>query len=85
MFSEPLKLYGEGSYNLNVVKDVKGTEYYFGLDENVRKCQHDEPYENCTTRAYETTLRDSCGCIPINMMTSQHSTVRIAILHCIVE
>ena len=40
MFSlEPLTLFGEGEYNLNVVKEIKVTESYLGLDENVRECK----------------------------------------------
>ena len=48
MPSEPVVLVGEGEYNLNVLTDIKVTESYLGLDQNIRKCQNQEPYDNCT-------------------------------------
>ena len=32
-------MYGEGEYNLNVVKEQKVTESYLGLDLSVRECK----------------------------------------------
>ena len=33
-FSEPLKLVGEGEYNINALKEFNVTDSYLGLDEN---------------------------------------------------
>jgi len=44
---EPLILYGEGQYNLNVVKEVKVTESYLGLDKSVKGCQSEEEVKKC--------------------------------------
>ena len=38
-FTVPLTLYGEGEYNLNVVKEIRVTESYLGLDLNARECK----------------------------------------------
>ena len=64
---EVLKLIGEGEYNLNDLKEIKVTDSYLGLDQEVRKCQNDEPLKNCTTRQYLDTLLRECGCLPITL------------------
>ena len=67
---EKLQLPGEGEYNLNNIIEINGTESYFGLDQDVRECQNDEPTENCTTRRYHDTMLRECGCLPFNIRTS---------------
>ena len=61
---------GEGKYNLNALKEIDVTESYLGLDQDVRGCQNKESFHNCTTRKYIDTLRDKCGCIPLNIRLS---------------
>ena len=59
LVTEPVKLIGEGEYNINVLKEIKVTDSFLGQDQDTRKCQNDEPYLNCTTRQYhETFLAD---------------------------
>ena len=67
---EKLQLPGEGEYNLNNLIEINGTESYFGLDQDVRECQNEEPTENCTTRRYLDTILRECGCLPFNIRTS---------------
>lgn len=67
-FSEPLKIFGEGNYNLNNVKDVKVTSSYLELSQEVTGCQHDEPFENCTTAQYIDSLKDICNCLPLKII-----------------
>ena len=43
---------------------MKVTDDYLGLDEDVRKCQNIEPFENCTTRQYLDSVLRQCNCIP---------------------
>ena len=64
--AEEVKLIGEGEYNFNVLKQIRVTESYLGLDQDVRGCQNDEPYDNCTTRHYLNTMLGECGCISFN-------------------
>ena len=52
MLSEPFKLIGEGEYNLDNLKEIKITDSYLGLDQDVRKCQNEESLFSCTTRQY---------------------------------
>ena len=68
-FSEPLKIFGEGNYNLNNVKDVKVTSSYLELPQGVTGCQHDEPFENCTTAQYIDSMKDICKCLPLKIIT----------------
>ena len=61
---------GEGKYNLNDLKEIKVTEDYLGLDQNVRKCQHNKPLHNCTTENYLGTVMRDCGCFPLSIKIS---------------
>ena len=70
IFQEPIKLAGEGEYNLNVLKEIKVTDSFLGLDEDVRGCQIDEALGNCVTRHYIDSLLKQCGCIPFNIKLS---------------
>ena len=61
----PVMLAGEGQYNLNVLKQIEVTESFLGLDESDRRCQNQEPYDNCTTRTFIELMREKCGCITL--------------------
>ena len=62
-----MSLYGEGEYNLNVLKQIKITDSYLGLDQNVRGCQNDISFTDCTTKQYIDSLLNQCGCLPLNI------------------
>ena len=64
---DPIKLIGEGEYNLNVLTVIKVTDSYMGIDQKIRKCQNDEPFFNCTSRKYVNSYLQECGCLPMNM------------------
>ena len=64
---EPVILLGEGQYNLDVLTEVKATDSYLGLGQDVRECQNEEPYYNCTTRQYIDTFLAQCGCLPLSI------------------
>ena len=64
---EPLRLYGPGEYNLNVVKEIVPTESFLGMDKEVRGCQNDEAYEDCTTKLFRKTMIAECNCLPYNI------------------
>ena len=70
IFSEPLKLYGEGEYNLNAVKQIRVTSDYLSLEKNVIKCQTEESFENCTTQHHIDHLLDQCHCLPLSIRVS---------------
>ena len=65
--AEAVKLIGEGEYNLNVLEEIRVTDSYLGLDQNVRQCQNDEPLNSCTTRQYLDTFLGECGCLPLTV------------------
>ena len=57
-------MYGKAILAVSDVKEMKVTDEYLGLDEKVRKCQNDEPFENCTSRQYIENVKKQCGCVP---------------------
>ena len=69
-FSEPVKLVGEGKYNIDAVKEIKATESYMGMDMKYRGCQDEEPLEDCTAKHYIDTLLHQCECLPLRIATS---------------
>ena len=62
---------GEGEYNLNVLTAIETTNSYLELDKEVRKCQNEEPFQNCTSRQYKDTILGQCGCLPFYMKLSK--------------
>ena len=64
---ETVKLIGEGEYNLNALKEIIVTDSYLGLGKDDKNCQNEEPFYNCTTRKYNTTILGECGCLPLKM------------------
>ena len=74
MLIEPIKLVGEGEYNINDIREIKATESYLGMDQNIRECQNIEPFYNCTTRHYMDDLLRECKCLPLNIRISNQVT-----------
>ena len=70
MILEPVIFIGEGEYNVNVLKEIKVSESYLGMDQDVTECQNEESFYNCTTRKFMDTLIEKCGCLPINIRIS---------------
>ena len=62
-------------YNLNVVKNIKGTKDFLDLADSVKDCQL-EPYDNCTTRNYVDRVMQSCNCMPLKMRTGENEKVQ---------
>ena len=70
---------GEGEYSLDAFTEIKVTESYLQLDQNIRNCQNDEEYSNCTTRKHLDTTLDQCGCLPLNIKVSDKVIPRFII------
>ena len=60
---------------MDVLKEIKVTNSYLGLDQDVRDCQHEEPYDNCTTKHYLDSLLEVCGCLPLTVRSSKFQKV----------
>ena len=69
--TEPVELFGEGAYNINVLKEIEATDSYLGLNQNVIECQNVEPLFNCTTRHYINSIITECGCLPFTLAISE--------------
>ena len=65
---------GSGEYRLDAFAEIKVTDSYLGLDENVRECQNQESFYECTTRNYLDTCVKQCGCLPANIKSSNKVT-----------
>ena len=64
MYLVPINEYGNGTFAMDVVKEVKVTEEYLKLDEDTRNCQNTETFEECTTKQYLSAVEKKCKCIP---------------------
>ena len=62
-----MKLYGEGQYNLNSVKEIKASEDFLGMDKSIRECQNEESFEVCKAKRYIEEFLDECKCLPFGI------------------
>ena len=76
IYSETVKLNGEGLYNLNDVKYIEVTESFLGLDQEISGCQNEELREDCKTRHYIAALMTQCKCLPLGILTNNEVFIR---------
>ena len=76
-FSDPIPivLFGEGNYALTDIKQIKVTEDFLSLGEEMTKCQDVEEYNHCLTRIYGHKMIDICGCSPLSLKSFFPETV----------
>ena len=67
VFADKFVLVGDGEYNLNAIKEIKVTNSFLGLSEDVRGCQNEKPLDDCITEYFIDNLLNNCGCIPFNL------------------
>ena len=67
MYVEPVKLIGEGKYNLNDIKEIEVTDSYLSLKNGVKGCQTEEEMNDCTTRQFMNNFLKKCGCLPFSI------------------
>ena len=81
--ADTLKLSPGWEYNLNVIKNFKGTEDFLSLSDNAKGCQL-ESFENCTTRTYVEKLIEICGCLPLSMKfgNNDHNVSKVELCMC---
>ena len=63
---DPVGLFGQGKFNLLSLKEVHVTDSFMGLQQDTRKCQNIETYDECKTRLHLKQLRQKCGCLPLS-------------------
>ena len=66
-YSAPVKLYGEGSYAITDVKEVKATDAFLSLDVNTKHCQTKESLDECTSRIYLNKMKEQCQCVSFTL------------------
>ena len=67
---DPVRLFGEGQYNLNNMKEISVTDSFLGLKSEIRNCQNNEAYNDCKTRLYVENFKRQCGCLPLPLKLS---------------
>ena len=67
----PIRMHGEGSYQLTSVKDVQVTQEFLSLNIKDRKCQHDTTLDGCRTKMYLAKMRNICHCFPFSIWTQE--------------
>ena len=71
-----MALSGEGEYNLDILKQIEVTDSFYGLENEMRKCQSyksKETYDNCTTRYLMEEMRLKCGCLPFAIVHAMNN------------
>ena len=66
-FVVPLSLDGFYEFNLNVMKEMKITEAFLGLDMELQNCELETSYDNCTTLSILERLKEKCDCLPFTL------------------
>ena len=61
----PILLEGVGHFALTAIKDIKVTEEFLGLGQEVTRCQRRESRADCVSRRYEEQVLTSCHCAPL--------------------
>ena len=63
--AEPIELEGEGHYALEDIKDIRVTEEFLGLGQEITRCQTREFRADCVSRRYQEQVLASCHCAPL--------------------
>ena len=71
----PLVLSGEGHFSLSGVKEVKVTEDFVGLGEEITRCQTVQSRADCLTGKYLARALNSCHCAPLNIISHYDTQV----------
>ena len=64
---EPIKLFLEKNYYLNVIKEIFVTDSFLSMEETVIKCQGDKTQVDCRTKKYIDHLINNCKCLPFEI------------------
>ena len=62
LFLVPIRHYGEGNYEISMVKEIIATEEYLGLDEKIRQCHNKELIDDCKIRQLHNYVKENCKC-----------------------
>ena len=70
-----MTLTGEGEYNINALKEIKATDSFLTLDDEIRGCRSsEESHDDCTTRIYLDNMRQKCDCRPFSVGSQEDTT-----------
>ena len=58
---------GEETYSLNSLKEIRVTDDFLQLGENVKNCQNKESFEDCQASQFIKKVEDECNCVPYRL------------------
>ena len=66
---EPMKLMLDNDYiyKIKEVKEIVAKDSILALDQDIRKCQDDEVFNDCVTRNYMNAMTSNCQCLPFHL------------------
>ena len=53
------------------MKEITVTDSFMGLNQEARKCQNIETFDECKTRIYVENMKQECGCLPFSLKLSR--------------
>ena len=68
-------LSGEGHFSLSGVKEMKVTEAFVGLGEEITHCQTGQSRADCLTGKYLARALNTCHCAPLNIISHYDTQV----------
>ena len=74
LFSEPVRLHGQGDFALTDVMLMESTEGFLSLDVSATECQNETTVLECRSMKYLETGKELCRCVP-HYLRSYHKSV----------
>ena len=68
-------LKGEGSYNLNILKQINVTNSFQTLGQEIRGCQGDNAIDDCLTSEHLKYIKAKCGCLPLDKTFTKNDSI----------
>ena len=60
-------MFGRGDYKMVAVKQIKISQKFRGISEEIKKCQTRETLEDCLTKQLIELIQKNCGCFPYEL------------------
>ena len=57
---------------MNVIKEIKVTNSFLGMDKEKTECQNEEDPEDCKSRHNMNAFIQHCGCIPFGLRLAKN-------------
>ena len=84
---EPITIYGDGIYSLNGIQEITGTDSFMNMDQIIRGCniRVSENVEDCTSRKFQESIVEDCGCSPTFLNFSKQEVYSNVIIKLLIK